>query len=195
MKTSRKFARISKILFLSIIFFVSKMEAQEFTLNNEASQLIVYGASNLHDWDVKAEKQSGNLVIGQTDKLTISALKVVVIAESLKSGKGGMDKNTYKALNTDKYKSISFELKDVKSISESGNGTYNISSTGDLTIAGVTKRIGLDFILELKSNQAILKGKTSLKMTTYGVTPPKALLGTITTGDEITIEFNSILKR
>lgn len=195
MKTSRNFARLSKILFLSIIFFVSKMEAQEFTLNNEASQLIVYGTSNLHDWDVKAEKQSGKLVIGQTDKLTISALKVVVIAESLKSGKGGMDKNTYKALNTDKYKTISFELKDVKSISESGNGTYNISSTGDLTIAGVTKRIGLDFILELKPNQAILKGKTILKMTTYGVTPPKALLGTITTGDEITIEFNSILKR
>jgi|26BtaG_2_1085354.scaffolds.fasta_scaffold00003_84 polyisoprenoid-binding protein YceI len=195
MKTSRNFARLSKILFLSIIFFVSKMEAQEFTLNNEASQLIVYGTSNLHDWDVKAEKQSGKLVINQTDNLKISALKVVVIAESLKSGKGGMDKNTYKALNTDKYKTISFELKDVKSISESGNGTYNISSTGDLTIAGVTKRIGLDFILELKSNQAILKGKTSLKMTTYGVTPPKALLGTITTGDEITIEFNSILKR
>ena len=195
MKTTRNFAHFSKILFLSIILFVSKTHAQEFNLDNEASQLIVYGTSNLHDWDVKAEKQSGKIVLDQTDKLKISALKVVVIAESLKSGKGGMDKNTYKALNTDKHRTISFELKDVKSISESGNGSYNISSFGDLTISGVTKRIALDFTLELSSNQAILKGKTSLKMTNYGVTPPKALLGTITTGDEITIEFNSILKK
>ena len=33
-------------------------------------------------------------------------------------------------------------------------------------------------------------GEKSIKMTSYGVEPPTALLGTIKTGDDLTIKFN-----
>lgn len=195
MKTTGKITRFSKLLFIALIFFVGQTYGQEFSLNNATSHLTVFGTSNVHDWDVKAEKQSGKMILDLTDKPRITQLNVTVVAESLKSGRGGMDKNTYKALKTDKFKNISFELKDVKSISEVGTGTYKVSAMGDLTIAGATKRVAVDFTIEVTSNQALIKGKKKLKMTDYGITPPKALLGTITTGDEITIEFNTILNK
>ena len=34
-------------------------------------------------------------------------------------------------------------------------------------------------------------GVQTIKMTDYGVTPPVALFGTLTTGDEITINFKT----
>ena len=195
MKKPRKHLRFNKILFILIIFLVGQTSGQEYTLSNAASELTVFGTSNLHDWDVNAETQSGKLVLDASDQLQIKHLKVVVTAESLKSGRGGMDKNTYKALNTSKPKSIILEMNNVSTNSDLGNGSYRVSSVGDLTIAGVTKKTEIEFIMELSSNTVNLKGKKILKMTDYGVTPPKALLGTITTGDEISINFNTILKK
>ena len=43
-------------------------------------------------------------------------------------------------------------------------------------------------------NKVVLKGEKTFKMTEFKIDPPKALLGTITTGDEITIKFNTIFK-
>lgn len=194
MKTTRKIALLSKTLLFALTLFVSQTYAQEYSLNNATSELTVFGTSNLHDWDVKAEKQSGKLALDRSGQLQIKLLQVSVETESLKSGKSGMDKNTYKALKTNKHKSISFDMKEVKSISKLNDNSYRVSVTGNLTIAGVTKNTGLDFIIEVASSQVILKGSKSFKMTDFGVDPPKALLGTVTTGDEVKIEFKTVFK-
>lgn len=194
MKTTRKIALLSKTLLFALTLFVSQTYAQEYSLNNATSELTVFGTSNLHDWDVKAEKQSGKLALDRSGQLQIKLLQVSVETESLKSGKSGMDKNTYKALKTNKHKSISFNMKEVKSISKLNDNSYRVSVTGNLTIAGVTKNTGLDFIIEVASSQVILKGSKSFKMTDFGVDPPKALLGTVTTGDEVKIEFKTVFK-
>src|SRR5690554_2123227 len=102
MKTTRKIALLSKTLLFALTLFVSQTYAQEYSLNNATSELTVFGTSNLHDWDVKAEKQSGKLALDRSGQLQIKLLQVSVETESLKSGKSGMDKNTYKALKTNK---------------------------------------------------------------------------------------------
>lgn len=191
MKVLSKVTQFSSILLITMILFAGQAFAQDFKLNNTASKLTVYGTSNLHDWDVKAEKQSGNIVVDLSGNAQIKQLKLIVEAESLKSGKSGMDKNTYDALNTKKHKNIIFDMKSVKSISSIGNGNYKVSVVGNLSIAGTTKSTTLDFTMNTSSSKIVLKGKTSFKMTTFGVKPPKALLGTITTGDAVTIDFNT----
>lgn len=178
--------------FLFLIVFTQVTYAQEFNLNNQASKLIVAGTSSLHDWEITVERQKGQIVLDLSNKLNIEKLSLDVASESLKSGKGSMDKNTYKALNTDAFKSITFKLIDLKNATALDHGNYTIKAYGNLTIAGVTKKTNLDFNLYVASNKVTLKGEKTFKMTDYGVKPPKALFGTITTGDEITIKFNTV---
>ena len=185
-----------KLVFGSLLmmaFTVQISQAQTFELKSDVSTLKVEGTSNLHDWQIVAEKQKGKLLVeGADGKLTkIKELEFSVTAESLKSGKSAMDKNTYKALKTDKNKQITFKLTKVNSIDCATANSCKASVTGNLTIAGRTKPIDMLFEMKIYGTKILLIGSKTLKMTDFGVDPPTALFGTITTGDEITIKFES----
>src|SRR5690554_6437329 len=120
-----------KLVFGSLIMMVFALQisqAQSYQLSNATSKLVVDGTSNIHDWQINAENQQGKLsAILEDGQLTkIQKLDFSVIAESLKSGKSGMDKNTYKALNTSKYKQIVFKLTKVNSINSSGSNSFKV---------------------------------------------------------------------
>ena len=195
MNTVKNYFKTSVSLVMFILFTISISYSQEFNLNNQESELVVLGTSSLHDWSLKAEKQKGQLTLDQSNDMKIVALKFDVTSESLMSGKKAMDKNTFKALKTNEFKSIAFQLTEVKDISKAGNGDYNVKSVGNLTVAGTTKKVTLDFKMTVTGNRVALKGEKTFKMTEFKIDPPKALLGTITTGDEITIKFNTYLNK
>src|SRR5690606_34895070 len=109
--------RICKNIIGFIAFFLltsNLTRAQEFNLINKESSLKIFGTSNLHDWEIDAEEQSGTIAFKNLEDGNIEKCDVKIVAESLKSGRSGMDKNTFKALNTRKYNSISFHLVEVK---------------------------------------------------------------------------------
>ncbi len=117
MYTFKNFKSIlGSILMLLITSQVSV--TQNYSLDSAASKLTIDGTSNIHDWTITSENQKGKLVaeVDKAQLAKISQLDFSVKAEGLKSGKGGMDKNTYIALKTDKYQDISFSLKKVNSI-------------------------------------------------------------------------------
>ena len=186
----------NRVVSIIILFFLTSnlISAQQFNLLNGESKLTVLGTSSLHDWHVTAENQSGKIVFKNLETGEIEKCNVEIIAESLKSGKSSMDKNTYKALKTDSYKTISFQLVDVKATISKGNGKFTVQTQGDLTIAGVKKRVSLDFTTTVADNKITLVGEKKFKMTDFKIDPPKAMFGTITTGDEVTIKFSTIFK-
>lgn len=192
MRTTRSIVKPLLSLLFLLTFSTPLVYSQTFNLNNQASKLTISGTSSLHDWDMDAEQQKGQITLDVAAELKINKLTFEVTSESLKSGKGGMDKNAYKALNTKQHKTINFLLTDVKDVKSTGNNNYKVEMAGNLTIAGVTKKQNITFDIQVASNKVTVKGEKAFKMTDFGIDPPKALLGTITTGDEITIKFNTI---
>ena len=186
----------NRVVSMIILFFLTSnlISAQQFNLLNGESKLTVLGTSSLHDWHVTAENQSGKIVFKNLETGEIEKCNVEIVAESLKSGKSSMDKNTYKALKTDSYKTISFQLVEVKETVNKGNGKFTVHTQGDLTIAGVKKRVSLDFTTTIADNKITFVGEKKFKMTDFKIDPPKAMFGTITTGDEVTIKFSTIFK-
>ena len=181
----------------TILFFAPLSWSQTYKLNNSASNLKVEGTSNIHDWHLEAEQMQGDLTVqldeGQLVKL--EQLNLVVVAEGLKSGKGGMDKNTYKALNTDDHKKITYQLQKVGSIDCTSNSSCKVTTTGFLTIAGTKKSVEIIFDAKVTGDKVVLAGNKKIKMTEFKVDPPTAMFGTITTGDEVNIKFQTVFTK
>ncbi len=159
--------------------------------------LVIKGTSTLHDWEMKSEKGRVDVMLGlgsDAKLLGLSGLKFSVEAESLKSEKSMMDNNAYKALKTNSSKHISFVLT-TATITQLNPTSYRVKALGKLTVAGTTKET--DVIADITYSNTekiyIVTGTKKLKMTDYNVKPPSFMLGTVKTGDEITISFRTKL--
>jgi polyisoprenoid-binding protein YceI len=171
-----------------------KVYSQGYTLNKTNSSITVSGTSSLHDWDVISNNFNGKIQLKDISTGEIESLNVTITAETLKSGKNAMDKKTYKALQTDEYKTIVFKMTEIKSIKKINESTFEIKLIGALTISGVTKKVPIDFLLSKVNDAVNVTGTYAMKMTDFNIEPPTALFGTITTGDAISIKFNTNFK-
>jgi hypothetical protein len=151
------------------------------------ANLEIAGTSNIHDWVSTAEKVmvTGTYILG-ADEFDIPTLRVKIPVESIKSTKGRiMDNKTYGALKSDEHPEITFTLKDITDVRAT-----SLKAIGTLTIAGRSRTVTLPVNRELNDSGVLtFTGKKALKMTDFGVEPPTALLGTLTTGDDVTINF------
>lgn len=156
-----------------------------------ASTIRVEGTSNIHDWRAASSEITATIQvappIGASAEVQSVALTLPV--RSLKSGKGGLDKNLYKALNADANPTITFVMKTYNA-APSGE-SYAAVITGDLTVNGVTKEVRAEAIMSTAGNDGLRAvGSAAMKMTDFGVKPVTALLGTIRTSDAITVKFD-----
>lgn len=147
----------------------------------------VEGGSTLHDWHMISKSGSGEglFVLEGGHFKTAKSLSISFQAETLKSGTKGLDVNAYKALNTGKNKDIRFVLKEL-----TGSGVSFVAK-GDLTIAGVTKPVSFPVKMSSSAGKFTFEGSLDTKLTTFSVTPPTALMGTVKTEDEVKLSFKS----
>ena len=196
MKTSKQISLVFGSFFIMVLSAQTSL-AQTFNVNKTGSTVKVEGTSNIHDWEINAEDFNGNLDVEMKDGqiVKINQLNFTVVAESLKSGKGGMDKNTYKALKTDKNKSITYKMNKVNNIDCTTTSSCKISTSGTLNVAGSQKPVDIVFNAKVTGDKITLNGNQTIKMTNFNVDPPTAMFGTITTGDEVKITFQTTFSK
>lgn len=173
------------IMAIAMIFATNMVIGQTYSSMLSESSMTVNGTSTLHDWESDVEDFTATCTMNNEE---LESASFSANVRSIKSGTDSMDENTYEALKAEEYSKIKFESNSIK---KSGN---QLVVSGKLTIAGKSQNIQMTMDLEKWSSSSMtVHGEYTLKMTDYGVTPPKAMWGTIKTGDEVTIKFKIVL--
>lgn len=164
---------------LLMIGLAASLQAQQFQVSSQSS-LSFDGTSTLHDFTCTAKKITGTITAVDRN---IQAARIEIPVRSIESGKEDMNKNMYEAFKADAYPSIVFELSALTSVAGA------LRAKGQLTIAGVTKNIEMPVSVSWPADQLEVAGDYTLNMSDYGIKPPKMFLGTIKTGDAVTVHF------
>lgn len=154
------------------------------------SVITINGTSSLHDWEEKVEKFDVNLNLTFREK-EISGIDMVSLtcqSVSITSDNSIMTHKTHNALQVEKYPEIIFKLVSVDHLT-SKNGNFSGTLVGDIILAGVTKRIQLTFVGTHTGNKITIKGSKELNMNDFKIKPPTAMMGTLKTGEQITVSF------
>lgn len=184
MKATRVKLLALLISFLGITSFATAQK--NYTLDGK-STFSVSGTSTLHDWEMKSSSGTGtgDFTITNSKLTDITALSITLLSESIKSEKKSMDKIAYETLKTDKNKNIKYVLKSAEKVNET---TWEL--TGTYTIAGVSKVLKTTVKTTITKEDLNMQGSNKITFTEFGMKSPTALLGTIKTGQDLTLKFN-----
>lgn len=180
---------VTGLMFMASFMAYTADAQTKYTAKNVS--INVSGTSTLHDWTEKSTAGTSDAVFHVADgKLTrVASLAFTMPTKTLKSEHNLMDKNTYKALKADQHQNISYTITSA-SVTPAGGNKYNVNTRGKLTIAGTTREVDIAGSGVLNTDNSItVTGSEKMKMTDFGVTPPKVML--IKTGNDITISFTA----
>src|SRR5690554_3507064 len=177
---------LTRSLFL-LMFMATVVIAQAQTLSIKSSTVTINGETNVnHDFKINATKVNGKMTIANNRPETLT---VEIPVRSLISGEKLMDKKTHEAFNEPKNPTITFNMTELNSVQVTGDNIA-VTVTGNLTLRGVTKKV------TLKSNGKAstpgvytFEGTLPIKMSDFGMNPPTAMLGTMKTKDQVTVNY------
>ena len=180
-----------KLLFalLAVAVFSAALPAPtQLTLTAE-SQITISGTSSVHDWTCTVDDLDGALDVTYTGETlqTLNHVKVTVQADAISCKNGTMNRKTRKALHADTHPTIVFEL----TAAEITDAYVQVS--GNATVAGTTQPLMFHANAEaLGTGRFRFTGEVPLLMSDFGIKPPTAMLGTLKTGDAITVAFDVV---
>lgn len=150
------------------------------------------GTSNLHDWTSRVTQRtataSARVVDGRLQDLTSFELSIPVTGILSSNGRI-MDNKTHEALRAEKFPTIGYVQTGFRQ-NISGAGVYTLRSTGQLSLGGQTRTVVIVGTGTLKGGVLSVAGSTALKMSDFGIDAPTAILGTLRTGDSVTVNFH-----
>lgn len=154
------------------------------------SKVSVRGTSSMHDWEVAVEKYEVEFLLKNTDngKISISNIKASFSGASVTSDNSIMTGKARDALKVREHPDIVFISDGAENVVRN-EGKINGTLNGKLSLGGVSKSIDIVFTGNIKGDSIHISGSEEVNMADYGIKPPTALLGTLKTGEMVTIDL------
>lgn len=174
-------------LVLMCMFFTAGMLVHAQTLAIKSSTVTINGETNVnHDFAIKATEVNGKMTVTNNRPQTLT---VEIPVRSLISGEKLMDKKTHEAFNEPKNPKILFQMTELKSVQVNGD-QIAVTVTGDLSLKGATNKVTLKADgKEVSPGVYTFQGALPIKMSDYGMKAPTAMLGTMKTKDQVTVNY------
>ena len=186
--------------------------AERYDAHIASSRLTLEGTSTLHDWQVEGQRLGGYVMVQENELASLwrpsdsssralsPTVRVEIPVTSLVSGKRGMDEKMQEALKAKTHPLITYRLQSAKIVTrqaaQADDAVLAIETTGVLTVAGAERAVDLPMhVRRLSEDRLEVSGEASLRMTEFGIVPPRAMLGAIRTGDEVRVHWTWVLAR
>ncbi len=165
------------------------------------SKLWFEGKSTVRDWSCRAPVIQAALTLGGDASAAavlagegpVATTTFIVPTMKLDCDNGTMNGHMRKALAAGTHGEITFTLKSYDAAP--GDGGTQGTLTGELTIRGVSKPVTLPVEFTGAGNGGLrVKGMYALKMTDWGVVPPKLMLGTLKVNEVVMVGFDLLLQ-
>jgi polyisoprenoid-binding protein YceI len=185
---------ISMAFVLLMIFSLNLTAQRSYLL--KSYQITIEGTSNVQSWTADVPNVEGEFILTADDSKisSIDKISLQFDASTIAGSEGRrMNDKIYEALNTKRYPKITFLLRQVGSLSGSTE-LLRVTSSGVLTIAGVSRTISLNSVGRILPNgEIIFSGSQEVKMSDHKVSPPTAMFGALKTGDLVIIKYSILL--
>lgn len=177
---------------LALLVFLGGVAAADRYTPAKGSFVRIEGTSSLHDWKMEGTTIDGSITAPPIEQWTgaapASEVAVTIPVVSIKSEHAKMDKLMAAALKSKVNPTIRYEL--TSAVLAQPGAAFALDTRGKLTIAGVTRDVGMKIAGTRDSNGIYtLTGQLPIRMSDYGIKPPTAMLGAIKTGNDVKVTF------
>lgn len=166
-------------------------------------QLSLDGTSTVRDFSCKATRpklQVGGNALSDAPLIeqfarAMKAVKLDVAVQELDCANGTMNEHMRTALRADEFASIKFAMKRYE-VGQPAGEVLPLKVEGDLTLLDKTLPVTMEAKATLAADGSVrIEGVYPLKMTDWGVKPPKLMLGTMKVGEVVKVKFDVSLKQ
>jgi hypothetical protein len=187
-----------------------------------ASAVVLEGSSNVTDWRCSGTSIDARMVVATSpdhineviDRIEDGNIGVwmsnpsqgsfpapefdlTIPVKTFRCGNRIMEGDMRKALKADAHPAVQFSFRELRGgiQHDLDTGLYRAAISGDLTLAGVTRKIDLTVSAQRLSRTSFrIRAVLPLRMTDFAVTPPTALFGAIRARDSLTVHFDLTLE-
>ncbi len=178
---------------LALFLNLTPPDATVFFQIEPGSKLNIKGTSNVTDFTCKCEEIFPRLQMTLNSFGTKAEFKKTALslrAKKLDCGNKAMNNDMYETMKAEENPIIQIELLESE-LAALADSWATVQASANLTIAGVTRKE--TFSIQAKKADALqfrIKGSKSLKMTDYGMTPPRPMMGLIKVKDLIILDLD-----
>jgi len=163
------------------------------------SRVWLEGSSNVRNWTCKATAMEALIAVDAASvdshdddaiARSLRGVDVIVPVRMLKCGDRHMEANMYDALKAPKPPAIGYIIADFEILPSLVGDDLTVEAVGKMSVAGAERPVRMTVRTErLADGTRRARGTVPIRMTDFGIVPPRPWFGVLRTADKVLIQF------